>query len=206
MSALPGTEKQDRIKLAIQSEPTLPPKQPLLLQVAQNLPLTSIIRDVCVQWNVDNPDRYSFKYADVPPSATGGNHKFGYIMEENQGKLRNGDILRIALTPSIAAKEAYNSLRCKNCEAKSRAIGDLYIASKDRTFAFEFFKLDGVTCLMETVEMSQAVSDPDIQQVVQILGAFQELMEHGIVSWDNLTDNFVKKTHRFSEVRNTLVL
>ena len=199
MSALPGTGKQDRVKLAIQSEPTLPPKQPLLLEVAQNLPLTSIIHDMCAQWNVDNPDRYSFKYADVPPSAAGGNPKFGYITEENRGKLRNGDILRIALTPSIAAKETYNSLRCKNSEAKSRAIGDLYIASKDRTFAFEFFKLDGFTCLMETVEMSQAVSDPDMQQVVQILGAFQELMEHGIVSWDSLTDNFVKKLINFTD-------
>ena len=81
----------------------------------------------------------------------------------------------------------YNSLRCKNIEAKSRAISDFYLASKDRTFAFEFFKLDGVMCLMETVETSQLVSDPDIQQVVKILGAFQELMEHGVVSWDSLT-------------------
>ena len=199
MSVLPGTGKQDRVKLAIQSEPTLPPKQPLLLEVAQNLPLTSIIRDVCAQWNVDNPDRYSFKYAEVGPAAAGGNPKFGYITEENRGKLRNGDILRIALTPSIAAKETYNSLRCKNIEAKSRAIGDLYLASKDRTFAFEFFKLDGVMCLMETVETSQLVSDPDIQQVVKILGAFQELMEHGIVSWDSLTDNFVKKLINFTD-------
>ena len=29
------------------------------------------------------------------------------------------------------------------------------MASKDRTFAFEFFKLDDVTFLMETVEMSE---------------------------------------------------
>ncbi len=198
MSALPGTGKQDRVKLAIQSEPTLPPKQPLLLEVAQNLPLASIVRDVCAQWNVDNPDRYAFKYIDSAPAA-GGNPKFGYITEENRGKLRNGDILRVALTPSIAAKETFNSLRCKNMEAKTRAISELYLASKDRTFAFEFFQLDGVTSLMETVEMSQAVSDAEIQQVVKVLGAFQELMEHGIVSWDSLTDNFVKKLINFTD-------
>ena len=52
---------------------------------------------------------------------------------------------------------------------------------------------------METVETSQLVSDPDIQQVVKILGGFQELMEHGIVSWDSLTDNFVKKLINFTD-------
>lgn len=199
MSVLPGTGKQDRVKLAIQSEPTLPPKQPLLLDVAQNLPLVSIIRDVCAQWNVDAPDRYSFKYADVPPTSAGGTPKFGYITEENRGKLRNGDILRIALTPSVAAKETYSALRSNKHEAKSRAIIDLYVASKDRTFAFEFFKLDGVKCLMETVEVSQLVNDTDIQQMVNTLGAFQELMEHGIVSWDSLTENFVKKLINFTD-------
>lgn len=200
MSALPGAGKQDRVKLAIQSEPTLAPKQPLLLDVAQNLPLVSIIRDVCAQWNVDNPDRYSFKYADVLPSTSaGGTPKFGYITEDNRGKLRNGDILRIALTPSIAAKETFTALRSKNHEAKSKGISDLYVASKDRTFAFEFFKLDGVNCLMETVEVSQMVNDTDIHQVVNTLGSFQELMEHGIVSWDGLTENFVKKLINFTD-------
>ena len=47
--------------------------------------------------------------------------------------------------------------------------------------------------------MSQAVSHPDIQQVVKLLGAFQELMEKGIVSWDSLTDNFVKKLINFTD-------
>ncbi len=199
MSVLPGTGKQDRVKLAIQSEPTLPPKQPLLLDVAQNLPLVSIIRDVCAQWNVTSPERYSFKYVDLPPTSAGSAQKFGYITEDNRSKLRNGDILRIALTPSVAAQETYNSLKSKNQDAKSKAINDLFHSSKDRTFAIEFFKLEGINCLMELVEASQLVNDTDINQLVSILGAFQELMEHGIVSWDNLTENFVKKLINFTD-------
>lgn len=199
MSALPGTGKQDRVKLAIQSEPTLPHKQPLLLDVAQNLPLVSIIRDVCAQWNVITPERYAFKYVDVPPTSAGGALKFGYITEDNRSKLKDGDILRIALTPAVAAQETYTSLKCKNQEAKSKAINDLFNSSKDRTFAIEFFKLEGINCLMEAVEASQLVSDTDIQQLVLVLGAFQELMEHGIVSWDNLTENFVKKLINFTD-------
>ena len=199
MSVLPGTGKQDRVKLAIQSEPTLPPKQPLLLDVAQNLPLVSIIRDVCAQWSVNSPERYAFKYVDVPPTSAGSAQKFGYITEDNRSKLRNGDILRIALTPAIAAQDTYNSLKSKNPETKSKAIHDLFQSSKDRTFAIEFFKLEGINCLMEAVEASQLVNDADIQQLVSVLGAFQELMEHGIVSWDNLTENFVKKLINFTD-------
>lgn len=200
MSSLPGSGKPDRVKLAIQSEPTLPAKQPLLLDVAQNLPLVSIIRDVCAQWNVNSPDRYAFKYAELPPTATGGAQKFGYITEENRHKLRNGDILIIAITPAVAAQEMFNFLKSKNVEAKSKAMNDLFNSSKDRTFAMEFFKLGGVNCLMEAVvEVNQLASDADIQHLVYILGAFQELMEHGIVSWDNLTENFVKKLINFTD-------
>ena len=203
VTAIPGLPgvggKQDRVKLAIQSEPTLPHKQPLLLDVAQNLPLTSIIRDVCAQWNVSTPDRYAFRYVDAPPTSAGGGQKFGYITEDNRSKLRNGDILRIALTPSIAAMDTYNDLKSKSQDTRSKAINDLFLSSKDSTFAIEFFKLEGISCLMEAVESSQLSNDADIQQLVSVLGAFQELMEHGIVSWDTLTENFVKKLINFTD-------
>lgn len=198
LPGLPGIGKPDRVKLAIQSEPTLAPKQPLLLDVAQNLPLVSIIRDVCAQWNVSIPERYAFRFADVPPTSAGSALKFGYITEDNRSKLRDGDILRIAVTPSIAAQDTYNSLKAKGQE-RLKAINDLFRFSKDRTFAIEFFKLEGVGCLMEEVEASHLSSDVDIQQLVNVLGAFQELMEHGIVSWDNLTENFVKKLINFTD-------
>ena len=199
LSSLPGTGKQDRVKLAIQSEPPLPAKQPLLLDVAQNLPLASIIRDVCVQWNVDNPEKYTFKYADLPPSssAASASGRFGYITEENRNKLKNGDILRLALTPPIAAEEAFAKVRSKSTDEKSRAVVDLHKLSKDYAFALEFIKLDGITCLTGLVEGSQLTNDVEIQQLGNILGAFMELMEHGIVSWDALTENFVKKLINF---------
>ena len=184
------------MKLAIQSEPTLPPKQPLLLDVLQNLPLTSIIRDVCAQWSVDSPDRYAFKYADPPPTAP-VSAKFGYITEDNRHKLKNGDILRIALTPSVAAEEVFAKIRSKNMDEKSRAVMELFSLSKDYVFALEFIKLDGIMCLTTAVEGSQLVNDVEIQQLAHILGAFLELMEHGILSWDALTENFVKKLINF---------
>lgn len=198
--ALPGAGKQDRVKLAIQSEPPLPPKQPLLLDVAQNLPLSSIIRDVCVQWNVSSPEKYTFKYADLPPgsaAAASASGRFGYITEENRNKLKNGDILRLALTPPIAAEEVYSKVRSKSSDERTKAMTELLKLSKDYAFALEFIKLDGITCLTSLVEASQLVNDIEVQQLGNILAAFTELMEHGIVSWDALTDNFVKKLINF---------
>lgn len=195
-SNLQGSGKQDRVKLAIQSEPPFPPKQPLLLIVLQNLPLTSIVRDVCAQWSVENAERHAFKYADPPPSAP-ASAKFGYITEDNRQKLRDGDILKLALAPSVAAEDLVGKIRSKSPDEKSRAATELYSLSKDYVFALEFIQLEGIQLLTTTVEGSQLVNDVEIQQLAHILGAFLELMEHGIVSWDALTENFVKKLINF---------
>ena len=196
-SSLHGVGKQDKLKLAIQSEPPFPPKQPLLLNsVDQNLPLTSIVREVCSQWSVDNPERYAFKYADPPPSAP-ASAKFGYITEDNRHKLKDGDILKLALTPSVAAEELFGKIRSKSPDEKSHAVAELLSLSKDYVFALEFIKLEGMQCLTTAVEGGQLVNDVEIQQLAHILGAFLELMEHGIVSWDALTENFVKKLINF---------
>lgn len=193
MSSL-GGGRQDRVKLAIQSEPTLPPKQPLLLDVAQNLQLSVIVRDICSQWSVEHPERYALKYVD-PPSRS--SEKVGYITEENRHKLKNGDILRIALTPPIQAQDIFNRIRSRSIEERKPAVAELGTLAKDYVFALEFIKLNGIMNLMSMVEGSQLVNELEILMLADILGAFLELMEHGIVAWDTLTDNFVKKLINF---------
>ena len=188
--------KQDQVKLAIQSDPSLPQTQPLLLIVSQTQHLASIIVDVCGQWGFHNPDNYALKYADPPPNVAPSG-KIGYITEDNRQKLKNGDILRIALKPHIQAKESYERIRSQKLEERKRAIDELFMLSKDYTFALEFIKLNGISLLMSMVENSQLVNDIEIMQLASILGAFLDLMEHSIVSWDSLTENFVKKLINF---------
>lgn len=183
-----GTGRQV-VKLAIQSQPPLPPKQALLLDVAQNLQLTTIVQDVCSQWNIEHPERYTLKYTDLPNIPN-----FGYITEENRHKLKNGDILSITLTPPIQAQETFTRIRSRNMEERRPAVEELSKLSRDYTFALEFIKLNGIVSLMTMVEGSQMVNEAGLGS---ILGAFQELMEHGIVSWDSLTENFVKKLINF---------
>ena len=188
--------KQDRVKLAIQSDPSLPQTQPLLLAVAQTQQLTSIIADVCGQWRIHNPDNYALKYADPLPNVAPSG-KIGYITEENRQKLKDGDILRIALKPHIQAQESFQRVRSQKLEDRQHAVDELFQLSKDYTFALEFIKLNGISLLMSMVESSQLVNDLEILQLASILGAFLDLMEHSIVSWDSLTENFVKKLINF---------
>lgn len=188
--------KQEQVKLAIQSDPSRPQTQPLLLIVSQAQQLTSVIADICGQWGLHNPEQHALKYADPPQNvATSG--KIGYITEENRHKLKNGDILRIALKPAIQAKDSYDRIRSQKLEDRKRAIDELFLLSKDYTFALEFIKLNGISLLMSMVENSQLVNDIEIMQLASILGAFLDLMEHSIVSWDSLTGNFVKKLINF---------
>ena len=188
--------KQDMVKLAIQSDPSRPQTQPLLLIVSQAQQLAGIIADVCGQWGLPNADQYALKYADPFPNAIPSG-KIGYITEENRHKLKNGDILRIAFKPDTQAKESYEKVRSTNPDERRRAIDELFLLSKDYTFALEFIKLKGVWLLMTMVETCQLTNDLEIVQLASILGAFLELMEHSIVSWDGLSENFVKKLINF---------
>jgi hypothetical protein len=188
--------QQEHVKLAIQSDPSRPQTQPLLLIVSQSEQLAHVIANICGQWGIPNVEQYALKYAD-PPQNVAPSGKIGYITEENRHKLKNGDILRIALKPATQAKVSYDTIRSQNVDERRRAISELFLLSKDYTFALEFIKLNGIHLLMTMVESSQLMNDIEIIQLANILGAFLELMEHSIVSWDNLTENFVKKLINF---------
>ena len=185
------TRGADRVKLAIQSEPPLPNKYPLLYDFEIKLDLPAIMRDVCGRWNVDNPEKYAFKYADPPPGQPG---KFGYISETNRHELKDGDILRVALSPDIAAQEYFTSIRqAGDYRIRHNAMVEIYRLSKDQTFAMKFISLNGMDALVSMIQTENHLTDQDSSQMANMLGAFQELMEHSLVSWSTLTQNFVNK-------------
>ena len=186
-----STRGADRVKLAIQSEPPLPTKYPLLYDFEIKLELPAIMRDVCGRWSIDNPERYAFKYADPPPGQPG---KFGYISEENRHELKDGDILRVALSPDIAAQEHFQSMRqAGDPRIRHNAMVEIYRLSKDQTFAMKFINLNGMDALVAMIQTENHVTEQDASQMANMLGAFQELMEHALVSWSTLTQNFVNK-------------
>ena len=184
--------KQDRVKVAI--EPNVSNVQPLLMDFEHSLQLTTIVRDVATKWEIKNPEQYCFKYAASNKDSKGLS-KFCYITEENRHELKNGDILSIALSPSLRAREIFEKIRTN--DQKSTGISELADLSRDPTFAIQFISLNegkGVQSLMSMIEKSVPSNTPtDKGDLANILGGFQELMEHSIVSWDTIGENFVKK-------------
>ena len=194
------SSRHDHVKLAIQSQPLLGAKQPLLLEVANNSELVTVIRDICSQWTVSNPEQYALKYAE-PAAAGHATVKFGYITESNRQHLKNGDILTVAKLPALAAEDVCIKIVAEGEERKT-AIAQLVDLSRDYVFALEFISQTGVPKLMTIVELSQLSSEPDVQMLTSLLEAFQELMQHNVVSWEALTENFVKKLINFIDRSN----
>ena len=198
MSSLTG--KQERVKLAIQSQPLLGTKQPLLLDVANNTELVAVIRDICAQWGVPTTEmKFALKYAE--PATGHASAKFGYITESNRHQLKNGDILTVALLPNLAANEIYTRIASAGEERKA-AMAELVGLSRDYVFALEFISLTGVPRLMNIVEQSQLGIPADVDLLMSLSEAFQELMQHNVVSWEALTENFVKKLITFIDKSN----
>ena len=126
---------------------------------------------------MEHPENYTFKYTELPPasSAASESRRFGYITEENRNKLNNGDILRLALTPPIAAEGVYTKAKTKSGDEKTKAVTDLLKLSKDYAFALEFIKLDGITCLTGLVEASQLVNELEIMQLTNAAVAIMKV-------------------------------
>uniref|UniRef100_A0A667XP28 Engulfment and cell motility 3 n=1 Tax=Myripristis murdjan TaxID=586833 RepID=A0A667XP28_9TELE len=73
------------------------------------------------------------------------------------------------------------------------SLKQLASVSTDVTFAQEFISRDGHTLLVKIVE--EANEAPVI--MTHTLTSFMELMDHGIVSWENLSSVFIKKIASF---------
>ena len=190
--------KQDRVKVAIEPDASQPSIPPMLMDFVHSIPLNMILRDVGEKWGIAQSEKYDFRYVSSGKDHKGSLVKFSYITEENRLELRNGDILQIALAPAHQAKDIYDKMN--NADLKSAGISLLVSLCRDYTFAVEFISLNngnGVQFLMGVIEMAHMTTNVDKQDTANILGAFQDLMDHGIVSWDSVRENFVKKIINF---------
>ena len=87
-TALTSTSgKQNRVKVAIEPDASqkLNAVSPLLLDFEHNVLLTEILQDFCNRWNIENPERYSFKHSDSKSkgAAAKAQGKYGYLTEQN---------------------------------------------------------------------------------------------------------------------------
>lgn len=177
-------QQKDIVKIAIQ----MPGAYPQLIQLDQKKPLTAVIKEVCDKWSISDPDNYALQYADGVQT---------YITESNRIDIKNGSILHLTKAPGRSAEDLYRGIQSSDSVVRCNYLKELASVSTDITFAQEFISRDGHSLLVKIVE--DAHEAPLI--MTHTLTAFMELMDHGIVSWENLSSVFLTKIAGFVNMK-----
>ncbi|XP_061544837.1 engulfment and cell motility protein 2 isoform X4 [Phycodurus eques] len=166
----------DIVKVAIE----WPGANAQLIEMDQKRPLPSIIREVCDGWSLSGSEQFALRYADGPQL---------YITEESRSEIKNGTILRLAISPGRAARQLLERIQSHGIDARLEALKELAKLSADPTFATEFINMEGIGTLARLVESGTHFGE----MLAFTLTAFLELMDHGIVSWDLISLSFIKQ-------------
>uniref|UniRef100_A0A665TNJ4 Engulfment and cell motility protein 3-like n=1 Tax=Echeneis naucrates TaxID=173247 RepID=A0A665TNJ4_ECHNA len=173
----------------------------------QKKPLSAVIKEVCDGWNLPGPENYALQYADGVQT---------YITESNRLDIKNGCILRLTKAPGRCAEDLFRGIQSSDSGVRCDSLKELASVSTDVTFAQEFISRDGHLLLVKIVEDSHELvlrvgvtacipfSDR-LSNVIMThtLTGFMELMDHGIVSWENLSTVFIKKIASFVNAKPT---
>ncbi|XP_028904762.1 engulfment and cell motility protein 2 isoform X2 [Ornithorhynchus anatinus] len=170
----------DIVKVAIE----WPGTNAQLLEIDQKRPLASIIKEVCDGWSLPNPEFYTLRYADGLQL---------YITEQTRSDIKNGTILQLAVSPSRAARQLLDRIQSSHTEPRLEAMKELAKLSADVTFATEFINMEGIAVLTRLVEGGAKLLSHYSETLAFTLTAFLELMDHGIISWDLVSVNFIKQ-------------
>uniref|UniRef100_A0A146Z0K6 Engulfment and cell motility protein 3 n=1 Tax=Fundulus heteroclitus TaxID=8078 RepID=A0A146Z0K6_FUNHE len=179
-------QQKDIVKIAIQ----MPGAYPQLIQLDQKKPLSAVIKAVCEGWNLPGPENYALQYADGVQL---------YITESNRLDIKNGCILRLTKAPGCSAEALKKGIQSADGGVRCESLKELATISRDVTFAQEFINRGGHSLLVKIVEDSKENN----QIMTHTLTGFMELMDHGIVSWENLSAVFIKKISGFVSSRST---
>ncbi|XP_026220662.1 engulfment and cell motility protein 3 isoform X1 [Anabas testudineus] len=179
-------QQKDIVKIAIQ----MPGAYPQLIQLDQKKPLSAVIKEVCDGWNLPGPENHALQYADVVQT---------YITESNRLDIKNGCILRLTKAPGRCAEDLFKGIQNLDSGVRCDSLKELAGVSTDVTFAQEFISRDGHLLLVKIVEDS---NESNVIMTHTLL-SFMELMDHGIVSWENLSSVFIKKIASFVNTKST---
>uniref|UniRef100_A0A7N8YLW8 Engulfment and cell motility 3 n=1 Tax=Mastacembelus armatus TaxID=205130 RepID=A0A7N8YLW8_9TELE len=159
----------------------------------QKKPLSAVIKEVCDGWNLPGPENYALQYADGVQT---------YITESNRLDIKNGCILRLTKAPVSLQPDLFRGIQSSDSGVRCESLKELASVSTDVTFAQEFISRDGHLLLVKIVEESNELVLSNVIMTHTLVG-FMELMDHGIVSWENLSSVFIKKIASFVNAKPT---
>ncbi|KAK4290111.1 hypothetical protein Pmani_036977 [Petrolisthes manimaculis] len=153
---------------------------PYLGELSQQQPLAAFIVELCGHWKLERPELYALQYTE--PTAH-------YVNEKNRGKIKDGTVLNLVNSAARTADDTLNRLRKGNVNERRTALDTMVKMAPDVTFASEVVGKQGISLLIECMQSE----NNDSTLLPSILTSFLELMDHGILSWEELQPAFIEK-------------
>lgn len=152
------------------------------IELDQSRPLVAIMHDICKEWQLSEPENYALQFTDA--------NRQTYITEKNRNEIQVGNILKLTSSPAKTSQEIYDKLKDNKKENKFDALKQLPVLSVDSSFAQEFISKQGLHLIIEIVTNRQEFTIP---LLAFALKSFVSLMDHSIVSWDIVDEDFIAK-------------
>lgn len=135
------------VKIAVEIE-SESPQLAQLKEFNQKIPLSNIIQDLCSGWDLIDPEQYALKFSEKTNQ--------NYVTEKNRNEIKNGSVLRLALSPSKIAYDILQTLHSEDSEDRNErtsvALQKLAVNSTDITFALEFINKQGLALIISLIE------------------------------------------------------
>ncbi|XP_042209580.1 engulfment and cell motility protein 1-like isoform X2 [Homarus americanus] len=179
------------VKLAVEMRTSENKPIPYLGEFSLQQPLAAFVVELCTHWKVENPEYYALQYTE--PTCH-------YVTEKNRGRIKDGTVLHMVYSASRTADDILQKLKKGQQDDKRDALESLVKRSSDSSFAHEFISKQGISLLISCMEMQKN----DSILLPNILISFLELMDHGIMPWDDLQPTFIEKVASYINVQGTL--
>lgn len=160
-------------------------KVPQLIEFDQSQPLSSIIQLLCKPWGLPDPENYALQFSE--------SNNQNYITEKNRNEIKNGSVLRLELSPAKTVQDILGKISNGTEAEQVAALTKLSVLSSDPTFAHEFFNKKGLTLIINNIESGKFKGN----SLKYALITFVELMDHGVIFWDVLENQFINKVASF---------
>lgn len=182
---MPSATKDSTIlKIAVEML-NAPDKVPQLIEFDQSQPLSSIIQLLCKAWGLPDPVNYALQFSE--------SNNQNYITEKNRNEIKNGSVLRLEQSPAKTVQDILAKINTGTEAEQTTALTKLSTVSSDLTFALEFINKNGLSLIIHNIESGKFKGNC----LKYALVTFVELMDHGIISWDILQNQFINKVVSF---------
>lgn len=111
------------------------------------------------------------------------------MTEKNRNDVKNGSVLRIHLNAERQVAFLLNVFQTGSVIEQRECLQTLATLSSDLTFANEFISKSGLDMLIKLIEDEKCTQ----ARLEHAQKSFVELMDHGIVSWEILSENFIMR-------------